>query len=187
VGRETLPLLCQGKPSTLHIASSPGSCSFFVIALSICAFFFLPSCIYSFKSSGGALVESISIEQLVNGTNQSGIADRITELVVEAMIADGTIEVVSSSTAEAILSGSLTGYSRRPNAFDESDQVSEYVVTLTVELTLRKRESDQEIWKETFKHEGTYDAATQTEEDGQTRATDLIVVEILNKTTRSNW
>ncbi len=149
--------------------------------------FLLSSCVYSFKSSGGALVESIAIEQLENNSNQAGIADRITELVVEAMISDGTIEVVSSSSAEAILSGALTAYSRRPNAFDESDQVTEYKVTLTVELTLRKRESEQEIWKETFTQEGIYDAATQTEEDGQLRATDLIVTDILNKTTRSDW
>ncbi len=158
------------------------------LALLICGFLFLSSCgVYSFRSAGGALVESIAIEQLENRINQAGISDKITELVVDAMLADGTIDVVSSSTAEAILTGALIGYTSKPNAFDESDQVTEYIVKLTVELTLSKRESEQEIWKETFTQEGIYDAATQTEEDGQARATELIVVDILNKTTRSNW
>jgi len=155
--------------------------------LCLCLFVFTTSCIYSFKGTGGALVESIAVEQLENKTNQAGIADRVTELVVDALVADGRIDVVSPSSAESILSGALTGYRRTPKAFDESDQVSEYAVTLTVQLTLSKRESEQEIWQETFSQEGTYNVATETEEDGQSRATDLIVTDILNKTTRSDW
>ena len=145
----------------------------------------LSGCVYSFKSSGGALVESVSVSQLENQTNRAGVADRITELLVDELVADGRIDVVGPNSAEAILSGALIGYQRKPFQFDESEQVTLYSIELKVELTLSKRESDDEIWKATFTREGVYDAVEQTEEDGQVEAARLIVEDIMNKTTRT--
>lgn len=146
----------------------------------------LASCgVYSFKSSGGPLVESIAVTQLENKTNQSGVADRITELVVDQMIRDGTIAVVSPTSAEAILQGSLTGYRREPFEYDETDQVPRFVVKLTLELSLIRSSNGEEIWKSTFANEGVYMADEETEEDGQLRAAQLLAVDIINKTTRS--
>ena len=101
------------------------------------------------------------------------------------MISDGRIDVVGPEGAEALLTGKLTGYERKPFEYDENDQVSRYAVELTVQLTLSKRESDQEIWSATFKREGLYDAVQETEDDGQVAAANLIVEDIMNKTTRS--
>lgn len=130
-------------------------------------------------------MESISVMQFENRTNQAGIADRITELVVDQMISDGTIEVVESGSAEAILEGVLIGYRREPFEYDEVDQVPRFVVKLTMELTLVKKSTGDDIWKETFTNEGVYLADGETEEIGQMRAAELIVVDIINKTTRS--
>ncbi|HSG99341.1 MAG TPA: LPS assembly lipoprotein LptE [candidate division Zixibacteria bacterium] len=145
----------------------------------------LVGCAYSFKRGGGALIESVSVEQLENQTNRAGVADRITELLVDALIADGRIDVVGPESAEALLDGKLTGYDRKPFEFDENDQVSRYAVELTVQLTLSKRESGAEIWSATFKREGLYDAFEESEEDGQSAAAKLIVEDIMSKTTRS--
>jgi hypothetical protein len=146
---------------------------------------FLSGCVYSFKSSGGALVETISVSQLENRTNQAGVSDQLTELIIDALVIDGRIKVVKQSASEATLSGSLVSYERVAFEFDETDQVSRYAVDLTVELTLGKTDSEEEIWTGTFKNRGIYDALEETEEDGQLRAAELLVVEIMNKTTRS--
>lgn len=145
----------------------------------------LSGCFYSFKSSGGALVESISVSQLENRTDQAGVSDQITELIIDELVNDGRIKVVQRSASEATLSGALVAYSRRAFEYDETDQVPKYEILLTVELTLRKTDSDEEIWSETITKSGVYDAQEETEEDGQLRAAELLVIEIMNKTTRS--
>lgn len=156
------------------------------IPLIVTALLGLTACgVYSFKSSGGPLVESIAVTQLDNKTNQSGVAERITELVVDQMIRDGTIAVVSPSSAEAILQGSLTGYRREPFEYDETDQVPRFVIKLTLELSLIRSSTGDEIWKATFANEGVYEADSESEEDGQLRAAQLLAVDIINKTTRS--
>ncbi|MBN4076564.1 hypothetical protein JYT16_02480 [Gemmatimonas aurantiaca] len=155
-----------------------------VIALALSSIV-LSGCFYSFKSSGGALVESISVTQLENRTSQAGVSDQITELIIDELVNDGRIKVVQQSVSEATLSGALIAYSRRAFEFDETDQVPRYEILLTVELTLRKTGSDEEIWSETIVQSGVYDAQEETEEDGQLRAAELLVVEIMNKTTRS--
>ncbi|MFQ5606732.1 MAG: LPS assembly lipoprotein LptE [Candidatus Zixiibacteriota bacterium] len=141
--------------------------------------------VYSFKSSGGPLVESIAVTQLENQTDQAGIADRITELVVDQMIRDGTIDVLGPSSAEAALQGALVGYRREAFEYDEVDQVPRFVVKLTIELSLVRRSTGDVIWKSTFANEGVYEADGETEEDGQLRAAELLVVDIINKTTRT--
>lgn len=145
----------------------------------------MTGCFYSFKNSGGALVESISVSQLENRTSQAGVSDRLTELIVDALVSDGRIDVVQQSASEATLSGALISYRRDAFKFDETDQVSLYAIKLTVELTLSKTESEEEIWKATINNSGVYDAQSESEEDGQLRAAELLVVEIMNKTTRS--
>lgn len=142
-------------------------------------------CVYSFKSSGGALVKSVSVSQLENRTDQAGVSDQITEMIVDALVVDGRIDVVQQSASEATLAGSLVSYKRVAFEFDETDQVSSYAVDLTVELTLSKTDSEEEIWSATFTNRGVYNALEESEEDGQLRAAELLVVDIMNKTTRS--
>ncbi len=53
------------------------------------------------------------------------------------------------------------------------------------DVTLQKGESDEELWKETFYSEGIYSADTETEEEGQAKAADKLVVDVINRTTKS--
>ena len=46
--------------------------------------------------------------------------------------------------------------------------------------------SDEELWKQSFTSEGIYLADSETEEDGQSRAAQKLVIDIINRTTK-NW
>lgn len=141
--------------------------------------------VYSFKSGGEPLVKSIAVTQLENKTLEAGVADRITELVIDQMISDGKIDVVGPANAEAVLQGALTSYRRDADEFDETDIVTSYVVRLVVHLALVKPISNDTVWVATFENEGKYLAESEVEEDGQARAVERLVIDILNKTTRS--
>jgi hypothetical protein len=141
--------------------------------------------IYSFSPGGKSSIETIAVTQFENETIESGLSSRMTDLVIDAFISDGNLKVVSSADADAVLVGTLTSYRREAYTYDESDNVSQYAVRLVFNVTLQKRESGEELWKEVFYSEGIYSADTETEDDGQVLAANQLVVDIINRTTKS--
>ena len=102
-----------------------------------------------------------------------------------ATIADGSMKVVPSESAEAILTGTLTGYNRKPYNPDENDLVESYAVTMSFDITLKNPVDETEIWTERVSKFGTYNIETETEEVGQLEAITLLIEHIINKTTKS--
>jgi hypothetical protein len=149
--------------------------------------FILNGCyVYTFNPGGKSDIKTIAILQFENKTIESGLSSQMTDLVVDAFISDGNMKVVSEESADAILVGILTSYNREAYTFDESDNVTEYVVKLVFDVTLEKSGEDEELWKEQFLSEGIYSAVDETEETGQQRAAEKLVTDIINRTTK-NW
>ena len=141
--------------------------------------------VYTFNPKGHSDIQTISVEPFENQTPEYGLADRLTEVVIDALIADGNLKVVPAEGADAILFGTLTHYERVVEKFDENDQVEEYKVLMDFELTLRNPRDDAVIWTESVRQEGIFSADEETEEDGQRRAGDRRVEVVINKTTKS--
>jgi len=141
--------------------------------------------VYTFNPSGGSSLQTISVETFRNETEELGLADRVTESVIDAFIADGNLKVVATDAADAVLVGVLTGYDRVVNLFDENDQVQSYKVRLNFTVSLVDPRGQTELWKEAMPQDGIYDAAGEVEEDGQRRAAERLVDAIINKTTKS--
>ncbi len=147
---------------------------------------FLAGCgVYTFNPGGKSDLNSIAVLPFENNTPQYELSDRLTEIVIDAFIADGTMKVVSEANADALLQGTLADYRRVPHAFDESDQVQQYKVVMSFQVSMKKPQEESDIWNETFNLEGIYDAVEETEEDGQLAAGAQLVDAILNKSTRS--
>ncbi len=142
--------------------------------------------IYSFSPGGKSSIKAIAIPPFENKTVEAGLSNRITDLVINAFISNGTMKVVSSEGADAILTGTLTNYERRAKNYDEADNVIQYAVYLTFDISLKAAAGEKEIWHDIFYSEGIYDAKSETEDDGQARAADKLVVDIINRTTK-NW
>jgi hypothetical protein len=141
--------------------------------------------VYTFNPRGKSEIESIAVQPFENETAEFGLADRLTEIVIDAFIADGNLKVVSPEHADALLQGTLTYYDRVPETFDQNDQVQTYKVVMDFKVTLKDAQTEDVIWSETSRQEGPYDANTEREEDGQQRAGELLVQMIINKTTKS--
>ncbi|MFH2048549.1 MAG: LPS assembly lipoprotein LptE, partial [bacterium] len=109
----------------------------------------------------------------------------MTDDVIDALIADGNLNVVSIENADAVLTGELVRYERKPYQFTENDVVTTYSVIMDFEIVLKKADSDAEIWKERISQTGTYLVDSETEEDGQQKAIGFLVEAIINKTTKS--
>jgi len=161
------------------------ACCTFGLAL-VCFASILSGCgIYTLNPKGRSEIQTIAVEPLKNETSELGLEDRLTEIIIDALIADGNLKVVSASQADAVLVGCLTSYDRVPETFDQNDQVQTYKVRMDFTIALRNNRDDTDFWKETTRQEGVYDANSEIEEHGQQRAGVRLVEMIINKTTKS--
>lgn len=154
--------------------------------LLLVALFGLTACgVYTLNPRGKSTISMISIEPFANQTSQYGLEDLMTEAVIDAFIAEGSMKVVSSDVAEAILEANLIRYERLVQEYDEQDQVTQYKVQVGIEVTLKDAVDQSEIWSIQLTLDGIYDAETETEEDGQRDIGEQLVEAVLNKTTKS--
>ena len=141
--------------------------------------------VYTFNPRGKSTILTIAVEPFENQTPQYGLADQMTETVIDAFIADGSMKVVAVDVADAILIGTLTRYERLAQEFDEFDQVSQYKVQIGFDVTLKNPADQSEIWTIQLTLDGIYDADEETEENGQRLVGEQLVEAVLNKTTKS--
>ena len=141
--------------------------------------------VYTFNPAGKSEIQAIAIERFDNRTAEYDLADRMTDLVIDAFISDGTMKVVSIDNADAVLVGVLTRYDRKPYKYDENDQVESYSVTMDFDVVLINPRDDSEIWREKMIQEGVYSVESETEQEGQEKAVDRLVESIVNRTTKS--
>ncbi|HOP06444.1 MAG TPA: LPS assembly lipoprotein LptE [candidate division Zixibacteria bacterium] len=139
---------------------------------------------YSFSQAGQSDIKSIAIERIENQTDQLELGDKITDLVIDAFMSDGTMKVASTETADAILTATFTGYSWQPFKYDENDVVESYVVRMTFQVTLKKAGEEADIFNETLSQEGFYQVGSGTEEEAQQDALALLIDAIIGKTTK---
>lgn len=157
------------------------------LRMTVCLAVLLPlvGC-YTFNPAGKSSIQAIAIERFDNKTTEYDLADRMTDLVIDEFLADGTMKVVSIDNADAVLVGVLTGYLRNPFKYDENGVVTLYSVTLTFDVLLENpNDNDAEIWREIMVQEGIYNVDSQTEQDAQDEAVQSLIVEIINRTTKS--
>jgi len=155
------------------------------IVIAVLFLFLLGGCgIYSLSPGGKSSIKTISVSQFENKTIEYGLSSRMTDLVIDAFISDGNLKVVSPSEADAKLTGVMTNYERKPYTYDESDVVSQYVVKIVFDMILTGKD-DQELWNEKFYSEGIYSADSGTEDEGQALAAEKLVIDIINRTTKS--
>ncbi len=184
-GRVSLRDVNRRRRSAVSVPNSPlrGVSPILIAALLAVA---LAGCgVYSFNPKGKSSIKTIAVEPFENKTSEFGFTDRLTEIVTDAFIKDGNLKVVPLANADAVLIGTLLSYSRAPLRFDLNDQVAEYKVRLEFEVILRNPQDQSDILKDRFLQEASYDAVTETEEDGQQRAGEKLVEAILNRTTKS--
>jgi hypothetical protein len=141
--------------------------------------------VYTFNPSGQSDFETMAVQRFQNETAELELADRITDLVIDALIADGTFDVVPENQAEVVLTGTLTNYERKAFEYDQNDNVQSWRVVMDFRITLMDSSDESEILSDLVSQQGVYNVDTETEEDAQEEAVDRLVEQILTRTTKS--
>jgi hypothetical protein len=142
--------------------------------------------VYTFNPKGKSSYTSIAIPRFENRTAEFDLAERLTDDIIDAFIADGTFKVLPEENAEVLLYGTMSRYSRLPYTFDENDQVQTYKVEIDFDIRLKNSKDDSDIWNEKMNKIASYDVESETEEDAREKVILLLIESIINKTTK-NW
>jgi hypothetical protein len=145
--------------------------------------------IYSFKGQGIAGVKTVAVEPFDNRTTEFGIREQITEAVTSKLLADRTLTVTSPGSADAILTGSVLSVDDKPLTFHADETVTEYQITVTLDLRLSKPGQSEPIWQGQLVGQGSYPYKTGSADErkqGIDKAIDQIVQDLINRLT-SDW
>jgi hypothetical protein len=147
---------------------------------------FISGCgVYSFSGSGLSGINTIAIPLFDNQTQEYGIRETLIEKIAERFVQDNTLKVVNEKTADSILRGTITKYTRESHTFDEQENIKEYIVRIWVKVSFEEKKNKKVIWKEDdLLGWGIYSAQDETEDLGKERAIDKLAEDIVNKTVK---
>lgn len=104
---------------------------------------------YTFNPSAiPSHIKTINIPTVENKTLEVGLAEELTTDLTDRFVQDNTLKVVQSD-ADAVLEATITGYENRVFGFTSNQVADEYIVILTVDMALRDRVKNKELWSQT--------------------------------------
>jgi len=126
----------------------------------LCIFFsvlILSGCGYSTSSRTAKDIKSIAVPFFENKTPEPNLELRVTEEIINNLIADNTLRVVDEAEADALLDGTIVRFENAPFSFNQELNAEEYHVVVTVQATLFSRLLNQAIWEgKTITGDGSY-------------------------------
>lgn len=147
---------------------------------------------YTFKTSLPGHIRTVRIPVFQNETLEPILEEELTTALTERFVRDNQLRVVQED-ADAVLEGTITGYEDRVFGFDAQQKADEYLVVITVDLALRDRVKNKELWREenlrgvASYFPGTSDQNTPGTEAEAKRAAIAQIVDLTLSRTFEGW
>lgn len=97
----------------------------------------LGGCGYGFRGTMPEDVRTVAVPIFTNRTQEPGVESVLTRAVVDAFATNGRLRLVSREDADAVLEGEVTEYTILAIAFDETLNVQQYRLIVSMNLRLR--------------------------------------------------
>ncbi len=135
-------------------------------------------------------IRTVAIPTADNQTPEVDVAQRLTERVVDAFLADSRLRVVDEESADALLLLQVNQLEDEPFTYTAGEVTEQYRYRLFVEVTLHRTGGDVLLEMGQLTGFGTYDAALpdgddQGREPAIDTAMDMVIEEIVDRTTAS--
>lgn len=93
-------------------------------------------------------IKTIAIPTFANVTPEEGVEDILTQEVIKQFVQGGKVRLVAEANADAVLKGTITGYSANTVAsYDENNEVASYRLYVTVNVELEDRINGEILWQ----------------------------------------
>jgi TolB-like protein len=118
-------------------------------------FSFIVGCGYTNQAKLPNNISTIAVPTFKNMVKQSetytyeaGLEVDITNDIINRLNYDGNLKVADSDKADATLVGAITRYEQDSIRYEDRDDVKEYRLFISVDLTLQDNRSGEIIWEE---------------------------------------
>jgi hypothetical protein len=130
-------------------AGEPGRAAATLTALALAGLLVGNGCSYSFNGSNlPSHVKTVAIPNFSNETLEPGLDQEITTVVIDRFIKDGRLKLASEAKASCRLSGRVVKYENRVNNYAPDESPRDYIVVVTVAVTLRDLVKNRDLWKD---------------------------------------
>ena len=125
------------------------------------------ACGYSTTSRTAKDIRTIYVPFFENKTSEPNLEISVTERVIQHLVTDNTLKVVTEDGADAVLEGQIVEFRNQPFSFNSELNAEEYHVVIRVVATLYNRRQNEPIWQNrSFQGDGSY--FVEQVEDGRT-------------------
>jgi len=143
---------------------------------------------YSFSGSLPGHIKTCAVPLFENETVEPDLVEDVTKVVVDAIIANGTMKVVGEFQADAVVNGTIVEF------LDELDEFSgagakQLKIRVFANVKFFDKTKNKAIWEEEgIEGWGRYDSdgSEVTREDGKEKALEMLAKEIIDRTV-SDW
>jgi hypothetical protein len=144
--------------------------------------------IYSFSGSLAPHLKTVAVPLFDNRTVEYGIAEEITDIVVEEFTRDNSLKIADRGDADILVEGSIIRVDDRAGSFNKQEQVQDLKIYITIHVKATDQVKRTVLWDERLTQWGTFDPSSgpDARTDGIQEALEKISKEILNKTV-SGW
>ncbi len=141
-------------------------------------------CVYSFGGSIPSDVTKIAIPLFDDNTSYPGVREDLSNLVIDAFIANNILRVVNESEADLLITGTILSIRERAAIITTGEEVDQYDVYVNVKVKCENIRSGKIWWEKTLRRFGPMTGGG-TQEDLQAAigvAIQQITDDILNNT-----
>lgn len=143
--------------------------------------------IYTFSESAVGGAKTIAVPGFENQTSEFDLEVLLSDKLTQALLTDNTLKVVPQNQADLVVTGEIINYEHLPNTYDQNANVTEYKSVITLDIKVEYIKSEKVLWEDkNLSDFGIYSIVDgETQSDGDERALDKLVTEIMNRTVKS--
>jgi Lipopolysaccharide-assembly len=107
-----------------------------------------PGCGYTVSSVLPAHIKTISIPTFGNNTVEHGLADDVTQAVINGFLGDARLRLERERNADSVLRGTVLVYRNRVYAYTSQEVATQYEIVLVARVVYRDVVRNRDLWKE---------------------------------------
>jgi len=139
---------------------------------------------YSVSGSLPGHIKTAAVPLFENETSEPSIVEEVTEAVVDAIIANGSMKVVGEFQADAVVKGVILDVIDEADEYSKDEVASQFKIRILARVEFFDQVKNRTMWEEE-RLEGwaRYDASGEVpREEGKEKALDMLAKEIIDRT-----
>ena len=118
---------------------------------------------YSFTGSLPSHIQKVAVILFENNTSYSAVNQDLTNKVIDEFINDNTLEVVSETSADLVITGTIGSIIQRPAILakdaDSREEVQQYQMVVNVKVKCEDIKNNKVLWEKTLSEFGEMEAS----------------------------